>query len=127
MNLQEAGAHRKMQIQELEEIRQEAYENAILYKEKTKAFHDNHISRKFLRLDRKSYHSRLKLFPGKLRSRWIGPFIVTKLFPYGAVEIQSLRTEKNFVVNGHRLKSYYEGFPIESIELVSLADVEVED
>ncbi|XP_051113167.1 uncharacterized protein LOC127239181 [Andrographis paniculata] len=129
MNLQEAGVHRKMQIQELEEIRQEAYENAILYKEKTKAFHDHHISRKIFEIGQKVllYHSRLKLFPGKLRSRWIGPFIVTKLFLYGAVEIQSLRTEKKFVVNGHRLKSYYEGFPLESVELVSLADVEVED
>ena len=46
MDLDEAGSHRKLQIQELEEIRNDAYENARIYKAKTKAFHDSHISRK---------------------------------------------------------------------------------
>jgi hypothetical protein len=36
------------------------------------------------------YHSRLKFFPGKLRSCWIGPFVVSNVFPYGVVEITSL-------------------------------------
>jgi hypothetical protein len=54
------------------------------------------------------YHSRLKLFPGKLRSRWIGPFVVSNVFPYGAVEITSLETNKVLKVNGHRLKPFYE-------------------
>ncbi|KAJ9545595.1 hypothetical protein OSB04_025302 [Centaurea solstitialis] len=46
MDLIEAGTHRKLQIQELEEIRRDAYENACIYKDKTKAFHDSRISRK---------------------------------------------------------------------------------
>jgi hypothetical protein len=36
------------------------------------------------------YHSRLKLFPGKLRSLWMGSFVVSNVFPYGPVEITSL-------------------------------------
>ncbi|KAI3681690.1 hypothetical protein L6452_36493 [Arctium lappa] len=40
------GSHRKLQIQELEEIRNDTYENAHIYKAKAKAFHDSHISRK---------------------------------------------------------------------------------
>ena len=48
--------------------------------------------------------------PGKLRSKWIGPFIVTNVFPFGAVEIKSDKTNKVFKVNGHRLKPFYEGF-----------------
>jgi len=55
------------------------------------------------------YHSRLKLFLGKLHSRWIGPFVVSNVFPYGAVEITSLETNKVLKVNRHRLKTFYEG------------------
>ena len=51
------------------------------------------------------FNSRLKLFPGKLRSRWSGPFKVKKVFPYGTIEIK--HPEKGtFKVNGHRLKLY---------------------
>ena len=89
MDLDEAGVHRKLQLQELEELRMEAYENARSYKDKTKAFHDKRINRKQFETGQKVllYDSRLKLMPGKLRSKWIGPFQVTNVFPYGAVEI----------------------------------------
>ncbi|XP_071905713.1 uncharacterized protein [Coffea arabica] len=122
MNLEEAGAQRKLDLQELEEIRNEAYENALIYKEKSRAFHDQQISRKTFEVGQKVllYQSRLKLFPGKLRSRWIGPFIVTHVFPYGAVEIQSAKTDNKFVVNGHRLKYYYEGFSGREVETTRL-------
>ena len=112
LDLDEAGLHRKLQIQELEEIRNDAYENSRIYKEKTKVFHDRKILRKTFDVGQKVllFHSRLKLFPGKLRSRWIGPFVITNVFPYGAVNIKSLETNKEFKVNGHRLKPFYEGF-----------------
>ncbi|XP_062109418.1 uncharacterized protein LOC133820038 [Humulus lupulus] len=104
------GQQRMLQLHELEEIRNEAYESAKIYKEKTKAFHDKHILRKSFVEGQKvlMYHSRLKLFPGKLKSRWLGPFIVTKVFPHGAVEVVSPSTGKSFKVNGQRLKPYYE-------------------
>ena len=54
------------------------------------------------------YSSRLKLFSGKLRSRWSGPFIVTKVLPYGAVEIKR-DDGRPFLVNGHQLKHFFEG------------------
>jgi hypothetical protein len=54
------------------------------------------------------YHTRLKLFPGKLRSRWIGPFVVTNVFPHGAVQIKGGQSANEFKVNGHRLKPYFE-------------------
>ena len=83
-----------------------------LTKEKTKAFDDKHITRKHFIPGQKVllYHSRLKLFPGKLRSRWIGPFMVEKVFTHGAIEIRSIETGQVFKVNGHRLKPFYEGF-----------------
>ena len=79
-----------------------AYENAKLYKDRTKMWHDKHLMKKefyegelvFL------YNSRMKLFLGKLRSRWSGPFKVVKIHPYGAIEISN-EEGKVFKVNGH--------------------------
>jgi hypothetical protein len=71
MDYDAAGIARKLQLQELEEIRNDAYENTRIYKEKTKSLHDRMLTRKeFLVRDKVLlYHSRLKLFPRKLCSR----------------------------------------------------------
>nr|XP_025679028.1 uncharacterized protein LOC112778981 [Arachis hypogaea] len=76
MDLTQAGVARKLQLEELESLRNEAYENARIYKEKTKAFHDHHIRKKdFQEGDEVLlYNSRLRFMPGKLRSRWEGTF-----------------------------------------------------
>ncbi|CAN6718954.1 unnamed protein product [Malus baccata var. baccata] len=89
MDVDEAGLHRKLQLNELEEIRNEAYENARLYKEKTKAFHDKMIRTKSFAVGQKMllFNSRLRLFPGP-----------------------------EFKVNGHRLKPYYESFVEHDVE-----------
>ncbi|XP_048438976.1 uncharacterized protein LOC125476684, partial [Pyrus x bretschneideri] len=89
MDVDAAGNHRKLQLSELEEIRHEAYENARIYKEKTKAVHDKMIRGKTFSIGQKVllFNSRLRLFPGKLRSKWVGPFIVTNVFSHGAVQI----------------------------------------
>ena len=81
MKMDESGENRKLQLQELEEIRTNAYESARIYKEKTKVFHDKMISRKEFKVGQKVllYHSWLHLFLGKLRSCWIGPFVVNKI------------------------------------------------
>ncbi|CAN6560256.1 unnamed protein product [Malus baccata var. baccata] len=122
MDLDAAGLRRKLQLCELEEIRNEAYENARIYKEKTKAFHDKMIRAKTFSIGQKVllFNSRLRLFPGKLRSKWVGPFIVTNVFPHGAVQIKSSRTQQEFKVNGHRLKPYYEMFEEHVVEEVPL-------
>ena len=111
-------------MQELEEIRLEAYENSRIYKEKTKALHDKLIVRKNFVVGQKVllYNSRLKLMPGKLRSRWEGPFVVTNIFSYGAVELLDVTTKRNFKVNGHRLKPFHEAFQEQPMEEVALID-----
>ncbi|KAK0592079.1 hypothetical protein LWI29_012916 [Acer saccharum] len=103
-----AGEERKLQLCELEEFRLEAYESAKLYKEKTKLIHDKMIVHKDLRpgMQVLVFNSRLKLFPGKLKSRWFGPFRVTQVFPHGAVEVQNEQNGNMFKVNGHRVKPY---------------------
>ena len=82
------------------------------------------ISRKEFKVGQKVllYHSQLRLFPGKLHSLWIGPFVVTNVFPHGVVEIQSLANSKVFKVNGHRLKPFYEGFQVENVAKLDLED-----
>nr|GEV88634.1 reverse transcriptase domain-containing protein [Tanacetum cinerariifolium] len=54
------------------------------------------------------FNSRLKIFLGKLKTRWSGPFTITKVFPYGTVEL-SQPDGPNFKVNGHRVKHYFGG------------------
>ncbi|CAN6685842.1 unnamed protein product [Malus baccata var. baccata] len=114
MDLDAAGVHRKLQLNELDEIRHEVYENASIYKEKTKAFHDKMIHGKTFSIGKKVllFNSRLRLFPNKLRSKWIGPFV-----------IQSLKTGHEFQVNGHRLKPYNEQFEEHAMDDIPLLAV----
>jgi len=102
----EASDERRLQLSELEEIRAEAYESARSYKERAKLFHDKHILRKEFAPGMKVllYDSKLHLFSGKLRSRWTGPYIISRVFPYGAVEIYDPKSGAKFKVNGQRLK-----------------------
>ena len=118
-NLPTVGIHRKLQLSELEEIVNEAYENAKIYKEITKSFHDKFILRKTFSPCQKVllYNSKLHLFPGKLKSRWEGPYIVKIVFPHGAVEIENPKNSDIFNINGQRLKPFLE-FPIDPGEEV---------
>ena len=104
------GEKRMLHLSELDEFRNEAYENARIYKEKTKAWHDKHIMRKEFEAGQGVllFNYRLKLFPGKLKSRWSGPFTVTQVFPHGGAEI--MHPEKGtFKVNIQRLKPFFGG------------------
>ena len=120
--LDEVGKERLLQLQELQELRHDAYENAAIYKKKIKAFHDRHIRRRSFQIGDKVwlYNSRLKLFPGKLCSRWDGPYVVQELFDGGAVLISDLKTGRQFKVNGHRLKLYLTSEPPAPADKVNL-------
>ena len=111
MDVKLAGEKRMLQLNELEEMRFFSYENAKLYKEKTKRWHDKHIQPKVFEEGQRVllFNSRLKLFPGKLKSRWSGPFLVVKVYPYGAVDLREESSGREFKVNGQRLKHYWGG------------------
>ncbi|CAL2256521.1 unnamed protein product [Prunus armeniaca] len=119
-DLKEAGTVRKLQLNELEELRNESYENARIYKERTKLYHDKAILRKEFQPGMKVllYDSRLRLFPGKLKSRWVGPFKVLQVFPHGAMEIENIKNGTRFKVNGQRLKPYLENVSQEQVYVV---------
>ncbi|GJZ64567.1 reverse transcriptase domain-containing protein [Tanacetum coccineum] len=86
-DLKTAGDHRKLQLNELNELRDQAYENSLIYKERTKKLHDSKIKNRIFN---------------------VGPFTITKVFPYGTIEL-SQHNGLNFKVNGHRVKHYFGG------------------
>nr|GFA18043.1 reverse transcriptase domain-containing protein [Tanacetum cinerariifolium] len=109
-DLSVASDHRKIQLNELNELRDHAYENSLIYKEKTKRIQDFKIKNHVFNVGDQVllFNSRLKIFSGKLKSRWSGPFTIAKFFPYGTVEL-SHAFWPNFKVNGHRIKHYFGG------------------
>ena len=74
--MQREGEKRSLQLNEMDEFRNNAYENAQIYKGKTKMWDDKHILWRDFVVGQKVFlfNSRLRLFPGKLCSRWSGPF-----------------------------------------------------
>nr|GEW06484.1 reverse transcriptase domain-containing protein [Tanacetum cinerariifolium] len=66
-DLKTAGDHRKVQINELNELRDQAYENSLIYKEKTKRLHDSKIKNRVFNIGYKVllFNSHLKIFSGK--------------------------------------------------------------
>ena len=122
-DMQAVGEKRLLQLNELDEIWLEAYENSRIYKEKAKKWHDKIIAKKDIQVGNQVllFNLRLCLFPEKLKSRWTCPFTVTQVFPYGSVEIENGANEK-FKVNGQRLKLYWENALEELKEKVFLQE-----
>nr|GEX95379.1 hypothetical protein [Tanacetum cinerariifolium] len=88
-DLKTTGDHRKLQLNELNELREQAYENSLIYKEKTKKIHDSKIKNRILNIGDRVllFNYYLKIFTRKLKTRWSGPFTITKVVPYGTVEL----------------------------------------
>ena len=102
-----AKEERLLQLNELEELKNEAYDSAKIYKDKTKKWHDQIILRKEFKAGDQVllFNSRLRLFLGKLKSKWSGPFTVVSSTQFGAVTLRNNKKEE-FKVNGKRLKHY---------------------
>ncbi|KAL1193541.1 hypothetical protein V5N11_025738 [Cardamine amara subsp. amara] len=96
-----------MSLHEIEEIRLDAYESSKVYKERTKAFHEKKILPKKLKAGDQVLllNSRLKLFPGKMKSRCSGPFCIKEVLPYGAIILLTAEG-KEFTVYRERVKPY---------------------
>nr|GEY42012.1 reverse transcriptase domain-containing protein [Tanacetum cinerariifolium] len=109
-DLKTAGDHRKLQLNELSELRDQAYENSLIYKERTKKLHDAKIKNRIFNVGDQVliFNSRLKIFLGKLNSRWSGPFIILEVYPYGTAKLVH-SDGSNFKFNCHRLKHYHGG------------------
>ena len=97
-------------MSELEELRNETYDNARIYTDKTKRWHDQKIMRREFKVGEQVllYNSKLKLFPGKLKSRWSGLYTIVASTPFGAMTLKT-DSGSEFKVNGQRLKHYLRG------------------
>nr|GEV11520.1 reverse transcriptase domain-containing protein [Tanacetum cinerariifolium] len=106
-DLKTAGDHRKLQLNKLND---QAYENYVIYKERTKKLHDSKIKNRIFNVGDQVllFKSRLKIFSGMLKTLWFGPFTITQVFPYDTIEL-SQPNGPNFKVNGHRVKHYFRG------------------
>jgi len=110
-----------LKLNELKELRLRAYENALIYKARTKRYHDKNLVPRDINYGQLVllYNSRLKLFSGKLKSKWSGPFVVKGVSPHGAVELMTPEGDRSFKVNRQRVKPYMGGdLPKERVALV---------
>nr|GFA51490.1 reverse transcriptase domain-containing protein [Tanacetum cinerariifolium] len=110
LNHKITGDHQKVQLNELNKLRDQAYENSLICKEKTKKIHDSKIKNRFFNIGDRVllFRSRLKIFSGKLKTHWTRPVTIAQVFSYGTVELAQT-DGPNFKVNGHRLKHYFRG------------------
>ncbi|GKE02975.1 hypothetical protein Tco_1390958, partial [Tanacetum coccineum] len=108
MDFTKARENRFLQINELDELRLDAYESSISYKERTKRWHHKRIKTPTDYEKRNNVlllNSRLRLFTGKLKSRWYGPFIVSRDMKGGVIELRD-EEGNEFIINKQRVKPY---------------------
>ncbi|XP_070001808.1 uncharacterized protein [Nicotiana sylvestris] len=98
---------RVSQLNELDEFLYHAYTSSSLYKEKMTYFHDKYIHNKeFKERDLVLlFNARLRMFTGKLKSKWSGPFEMVNVTPCGTLDLKN-KNDEMFRVNGHRVKHY---------------------
>ena len=85
MDLERVGLKRFLNLNGLEELRNNAYLNSKIAKERSKNWHDQMVTQKNFQKGDKAllYDSKLHIFPIKLKSRWIGPFTIHQVYTNG--------------------------------------------
>ena len=119
LDMGRATLKRLLDINELERLRNDAYLNSKIAKAILKKWHDQLIAYKnFKQGDQVLlYDSKLHLFPGKLKSRWTGPFIIHQVHPNGSMDLLNSKDSRIFKVNGQRLKPYGAQFAADKEEI----------
>ena len=119
MDCNVAGATWLLDLNELEELRLSSYENARIYKDRTKKWHDSKLAAKRFQIGQLVllFNSRMKIFPEKLKSKWSGPFEVIQVFPFGVLELLNWQDGARFKVNGYRVKPYLGQKEAKSVEI----------
>ena len=109
-----AGEKRLFDISSLDEWRTQDYENAKLFKEKFKRWHDKKIQKREFKVGEQVilYNSCFRFFAGKLLSKWEGPYVIEEVYRSGAIKINNSEGTNPKVVNGQRIKHYISGTPI---------------
>ena len=119
MDLNRTGMKRFLDLNEMEKLRNDAYNNSNIAKQRLKRWHDQLVSRKEFHKGQRVllYDSKLHIFPGKLKSRWIGPFTIQQVYSNRVVELLNSNSTRSFKVNGQRLKPFLEPFSKDNEEI----------
>ncbi|XP_070035113.1 uncharacterized protein [Nicotiana tomentosiformis] len=85
-------------LNELDEFRYHAYASSSLYKDKKKYLHKKYIWNKEFKVGDLVllFNSRLRMFPGKLKSKWNGRFEIVGVTPFGALDLKNKNNEVLF-------------------------------
>jgi hypothetical protein len=121
------GEKRILDLNLLDEWRNEAYENARMFKEKVKIWHDRKNKRKEFKVGDQVllYNSCFKFSAGKLASKWQGPLVIQEVYQSGAIRLLGDMKGKPHVVNGQRLKHYIAGKScVGKLEVLNLQTLE---
>ncbi|RVW25110.1 Gag-Pol polyprotein [Vitis vinifera] len=120
MDLSRAGVKKFLDLSEMEELRNDAYNNSNIAKQRWKRWHDQLVSHKEFQKGQRVllYDSKLHIFSGKLKSRWIGPFTIQQVHSNGVVELLNSNSTESFKVNGHCLKPFVELFSRDKEEII---------
>ncbi|XP_038896489.1 uncharacterized protein LOC120084737 [Benincasa hispida] len=123
-DLEAAREFRLLQLQELEKLSLECFDNSLIYMKRAKDLYDKMLAPKEFQVGKKVllYNSWLKFMLGKLWSKWTGPFSVSHVYPYGAVDIVNLETGKAIKVNVHRLKVFHDGESLDCFDIAYWLD-----
>ena len=97
-----AGEKRLFDISSLDEWSTQAYENAKLFKEKVKRWHDKRIQKREFKVGEYVvlYNSRFRSFAGNLLTKWEGPYVIEEVYRSGAIKINNAEGTNPDVVNG---------------------------
>jgi hypothetical protein len=109
MNLDEAQQQRLLQLNELDETRQEALQRTTLIQEQRTKWHDKYLKKKNFQQGDWAllYDSRFKNFKGKLTTRWMGPYEIDTIYDNGSIRIKTIDEQQTpLLVNGHWLRVY---------------------
>ena len=122
MDLNRVDIKRFLDLNEMEELRNDAYNNSNIVKQRMKRWYDQLISRKQFQKEQRVllYDSELYIFPRKLKLRWIGPFTIHQIHSNGVMELLNSNNIESFKVNGHRLKPFMEHFSRDKEEITLL-------
>ncbi|RVX07089.1 hypothetical protein CK203_030535 [Vitis vinifera] len=122
MDLSRANMNRFLDLNEMEELRNDTNNNSNIAKQRLKRWHDQLVSRKEFQKGQKFllHDSKLHIFPRKLKSRWMGPFTIQKVYSNRVVELLNSNSIGSFKVNGHRLKPFVEPFSRDKEEIILL-------
>ncbi|GJV86531.1 reverse transcriptase domain-containing protein [Tanacetum coccineum] len=90
-DLKTVGDHRKLQLNKLNELRDQAYKNSLIYKERTKKLHDSKIKNRIFNVSDRVllFNSRLKIFSGKFKKSLVRPFHITNGLSIRTIELIS--------------------------------------